>query len=158
ERLRRNLKAAAEPPHSNVPSHREAKFVDGSGAEGTSSTVEIDGEQYDCMDCLGYGRSKSYRRGDIIYVSLQANVAHGRDGRPTAGAPVALRPGSSADRRETAVRLQKTALRNPTLWSPGLSIQNPVSPFNVSNQRVSGKLGAAPALNRVQPRACASRF
>ena len=60
----------------------KGKYIDGSGGEGTACTVEIDGEEYECMDCLGYGRPRGYKRGDVIYVRFAAGLVktdrHGR--------------------------------------------------------------------------------
>ena len=52
----------------------KAKYIDGSGAEGTAAVIEIDGEQYESMDCLCYGRARCYKPGDIIYVAFQTGL------------------------------------------------------------------------------------
>ena len=51
----------------------KAKYISGSGGEGTAAVIEIDGVEYECMNCLGFGRSRGYRPGDIIFVSLIAD-------------------------------------------------------------------------------------
>ena len=65
----------------------KGKFIAGSGDEGTASVIEIAGEQYECMDCLGYGRSRSCKPGDVVYVAFSAGlVKSDRRGNVVAGA------------------------------------------------------------------------
>ena len=65
----------------------KAKYISGSGAEGTAAVIEVGGEQYECMDCLCYGRSRCYQPGDIIYVAFTAGlVKEHRHGKVQAGA------------------------------------------------------------------------
>lgn len=64
----------------------KARYISGSGAEGTAAVIEVDGEQYECMDCLGYGRGRGYRPGDIFYVGFAAGlVKHDRKGTLVTG-------------------------------------------------------------------------
>jgi hypothetical protein len=64
----------------------KAKYISGSGGEGTAAIIEVNGEQYECMNCLGYGRRRGYRPGDVFYVSLMADrVKSDRTGRVTFG-------------------------------------------------------------------------
>lgn len=51
-----------------------AKFISGSGDEGTAALVEIDGQLYECMDCLGYGRNRRYEPGQAFQVVLSAGL------------------------------------------------------------------------------------
>jgi hypothetical protein len=65
----------------------KAKYISGSGAEGTAAVIEVNGEQYECMDCLGYGRGRGYRPGDVVSVRFVAgNIRTG----PNAGHVKAL--------------------------------------------------------------------
>ena len=33
----------------------KAKLLSREGGEGTAAVVEVDGQEYECMDCFGYG-------------------------------------------------------------------------------------------------------
>lgn len=52
----------------------KATYIAGSGGEGTAATIEIDGQQYECMDCLGYGQGRACRPGDVVNVALEAGL------------------------------------------------------------------------------------
>lgn len=64
----------------------KAKYISGSGGEGTAAIIEVNGEQYECMNCLGYGRGGGHRPGDVFYVSFMADLVQSdRKGRVITG-------------------------------------------------------------------------
>lgn len=51
-----------------------AKYVSGSGAEGTAAVIEVGGAQYECMDCLGYAKSHACKPHDLVQVTFSAGL------------------------------------------------------------------------------------
>src|SRR5688500_6302405 len=51
------------------------------GGEGTAAVVEVDGNQYECMDCLRYGKGPYPQVGDRFAVEFGGLYAQSQSGR-----------------------------------------------------------------------------
>ncbi|HJY75172.1 MAG TPA: hypothetical protein VKE95_01005 [Burkholderiales bacterium] len=56
----------------------KAKLLSMEGGEGTGAVVEVDGQEYECMDCFRYGRGPYPKIGDTF--DAEFSGLYGRDG------------------------------------------------------------------------------
>src|ERR1051326_142101 len=52
------------------------------GGEGTAAVVEIDGQEYECMDCFRYGKGPYPKVGDTFDAEFLALYVRDRSGHP----------------------------------------------------------------------------